>query len=170
MKRETTIQEILKGDFERPENLLRVRLSTMFDEVCEAICKARRKSKNEDFSSLASNERQFRIALGIFLFEKCVSFRVYFNVPPSRIGIKNMFTYGNFENVSSLKDTPFFEITKDEFAKTFSNVDCLWYDEQESSLDTRTEKERALDAFYLRFGQYTPECIFWVEQFLTMSS
>ena len=74
-----------------------------------------------------------------------------------------MFTYGNFENVSSLKDTPFFEITKDEFAKAFSKVDCLWHDEQEFALDTRTEKERALDALYLRFGQYTPECIFWVE-------
>lgn len=163
MKTKNIVHEILKGDFERPENLLRVRLSTMFDEVCEAICKARRKSKNEDFSSLASNEKQFRIALGIFLFEKCVSFRLYFNVPPSRIGIKNMFTYGNFENVSSLKDTPFFEITKDEFAKAFSKVDCLWHDEQEFALDTRTEKERALDALYLRFGQYTPECIFWVE-------
>lgn len=163
MKTKNIVHEILKGDFERPENLLRVRLSTMFDEVCEAICKARRKSKNEDFSFLASNEKQFRIALGIFLFEKCVSFRLYFNVPPSRIGIKNMFTYGNFENVSSLKDTPFFEITKDEFAKAFSKVDCLWHDEQEFALDTRTEKERALDALYLRFGQYTPECIFWVE-------
>lgn len=163
MKRETTIQEILKGDFERQENLLRIRLSSMFEEVCDAICKVKRKSKNEDFSSLTSNEKQFRIALGIFLFEKCVSFRLYFNVPPSRIGIKNMFTYGNFENVSSLKDTPFFEITKEEFAKAFSKVDCLWYDEQESALDTRTEKERALDALFLRFGQYAPKCIFGVE-------